>query len=225
MQLAASEIQTAHSNTETKNKSVPVQSEDLLGFHNLAIVRCVHRTKWTLISFSGWLLLDKGGLLRYCCRGTGHQITSGKSNLMHSGLDSLSWLLPHPLHREADSLPNLGTWCRMQLTGLARLLLTSLLWIHPAAQHSPAPTCCPVWDASDFGPRVPLCSVRQKGHQQTAMSPDVKMARFAAAKCSGFLTSCYEAEKCRCSLILERDFGWESRTKQRGKLSLPVLGV
>lgn len=139
MQLSASEIQTAHSNTETKNKSVPVQSEDLSGFHNLAIVRRVHRTKWTLISFSGWLLLDKGGLLRYCCSGTGRQITSGKSNLMHSGLDSLSWLLPHPLHHEADSLPSLGTWCRMQLTWLARLLLTCLALdlspLHSTAQH------------------------------------------------------------------------------------------
>lgn len=48
MQLSTSEIQTAHSNIEIKNRSVLVQSEDPLDFHNLAIARHVHRTKWTL---------------------------------------------------------------------------------------------------------------------------------------------------------------------------------
>lgn len=94
----------------------------------------------------------------------------------------------------------------------------------PAAQHSMAPMCCPVQDTSHFGPRFPLCSVRQKGHQQTEMSPDMRMAWSSSAKCSGFVTSCYdETEKCRCCLILEWDFGWENRTKQSEKLSLPVL--
>lgn len=94
----------------------------------------------------------------------------------------------------------------------------------PAAQHSMAPVRCPVQDTSHFGPQFPFCSARQKGHQQTEMSADRKMARSSSAKCSGFVTSCYyETEKCRCCLILEWDFGWENGTKQREKLSLPVL--
>lgn len=48
MQLPASEIETVLSNGEIRNKSVLVESQDLLHFHNLAIARHAQRTKWAL---------------------------------------------------------------------------------------------------------------------------------------------------------------------------------
>lgn len=43
-----------------------------------------------LISFSGWLLLDKGNFPRYRCDGIGHQIMSGKPISRTRG----AWILP-----------------------------------------------------------------------------------------------------------------------------------